>query len=235
VSTNTPARDPGRARRAAGSPGTYDQAVTDYARRERHLLADLLLEVGPDQPTLCTGWTTRDLAAHLAVRDRRADAMVGALIPPLAGHGEHLRLARAARAYADVVHEVRTPPWWSPISNRLTDELANTVEFFIHHEDVRRGQQQWSPRELDAGEQRALWKTVKLTARFGLRKLRIPVLVRAPGLGELLIGGDTPQVTLTGEAGELALFVSGRQRAARVAVEGPAEPAERLRTARLGM
>jgi uncharacterized protein (TIGR03085 family) len=235
VSTNTSRRDPGRARPAAGSPETYDQSVTDYARRERHQLADLLLEVGPDQPTLCTGWTTRDLAAHLAVRDRRADAMVGALIPPLAGHGEHLRLARAARPYAEVVHEVRTPPWWSPLSNRLTDELANTVEFFIHHEDVRRGQAQWAPRELDAGEQRALWRTVKLTARLGLRKLGMAVLVRAPGLGEVRVGGDPARVTLTGEPGELALFVSGRQRAARVDIDGPAEDAERLRTAQLGM
>jgi uncharacterized protein (TIGR03085 family) len=213
----------------------YDQRVTAYARRERHQLADLLLEVGPDEPTLCSGWTTRDLAAHLAVRDRRADAMVGALIPPLAGHGEHLRLTRAARPFPELVREVRTPPWWSPISNRLTDELANTGEFFIHHEDIRRGRPDWAPRELDDGEQRALWKMVKLTARFGLRKLGIPVLVRAPGLGEVTIGGDTPQVTLTGAPGELALFVSGRQRAARVGVDGPPEPAERLRTARLGM
>ena len=194
-----------------------------------------MLEVGPDQTTLCSGWNTRDLAAHLAVRDRRADAMVGALIPPLAGHGEHLRLSRAARPFAELVHEVRTPPWWSPVSNRLTDELANTGEFFIHHEDVRRGRPDWVPRELEDGEQRALWKMVKLTARFGLRKLGIPVLVRAPGLGEVTVGGDTPQVTLTGAPGELALFVSGRQRAARVDVDGPPEPAERLRTARLGM
>jgi hypothetical protein len=61
------------------------------------------------------------------------------------------------------------------------------------------------------------------------------VLVRAPGFGEVTVGEGTPQATLTGEPGELALFVSGRQRAARVDVDGPPEAAERLRTASLGM
>jgi uncharacterized protein (TIGR03085 family) len=208
--------------------------VTDYARRERRDLADLLLATGPDAPTLCAGWTTRDLAAHLVVRERRVDTMVAVLIPPLSGHTEHVRQAKAAQPYPEVVAEVRNPPWWSPLSNPLTDELANGMEFFIHHEDVRRGGDGWTPRSLDAGQSRALWSAVKLTARLGLRKLRVPVSVRAPGFGDLTIGGDTPQATVTGEPGELALFLSGRQRAAKVDVDGPPETAERLRTARLG-
>jgi uncharacterized protein (TIGR03085 family) len=213
----------------------YDHRVTDYARRERRELADLLLEAGPDAPTLCTGWTTRDLAAHLVIRERRMDAMVAGLVPPLAGHTEHVRQAKAAQPYPEVVREVRTPPWWSPLSNRLTDELANGVEFFIHHEDVRRAGADWTPRTLDPGQNKSLWTAVKFTARLGLRKLRIPLLVRAPGLGEVAIGGGSPQATITGEPGELALFVSGRQRAATVTIDGPPETAERLRTARLGM
>ena len=47
------------------------------APRERADLADLLQEVGPDAPTCCTGWDTAHLAAHLVVRDRRADALPG--------------------------------------------------------------------------------------------------------------------------------------------------------------
>jgi uncharacterized protein (TIGR03085 family) len=209
--------------------------VTTYARLERQSLADLLLEVGPDAPTLCAGWTARDLAGHVVVRDRRPDAMIGALVPPLAGHGEHLRLARAAQPYAELVREVRTPPWWSPLSNPLTDGLANGVEFFIHHEDVRRARPDWAPRALDAGEQQGIWKSVRFTARFGLRKLGIPLLIEAPGFGELTIGGDAPQATLSGEPGELALFVSGRQGAARVDVEAAPETARRLREANLGI
>jgi uncharacterized protein (TIGR03085 family) len=200
--------------------------VTDYARRERRELADLLLDVGPDQPTVCEGWTTRDLAAHLIVRERHMGAS-------LLGRGEQARLAKAAQPYPELVAQVRDRPRWSLLSNSLTDELANGVEFFIHHEDVRRGGTKWEPRTLDEGQNKALWRTVKFTARLGLRKTGIPVLLTAPGLGSLLLGGDPPQATVSGEPGELALFVSGRQRVARVELGGDA--AERLRTARLGM
>jgi uncharacterized protein (TIGR03085 family) len=208
--------------------------VTDYARRERRDLTDLLIETGPDAPTLCAGWTTRDLAAHLAVRDRRVDAMAGVLIPSLSGHGEQVRRAKAARPYPEVVAEVRNPPWWSPLSNPLTGELINGLEFFIHHEDVRRAAPGWTPRTLDAAHYKALWSAVRFTARLGLRGLHVPVAVRAPGLGEVTVGGDAPRATVIGDPGELALFLSGRQRAANVDVEGAPETAERLRTARLG-
>ena len=209
--------------------------MTDYARRERRELADLLLATGPDAPTLCAGWTTRDLAAHLVVRERRVDSMLAALVPPLSGHSEHVRQAKAAKPYAEVVQEVRNPPWWSPLSNPLTHELFNGVEFFIHHEDVRRAVPGWTPRALDEGHRRSIWTAVKFTARLGLRKLHVPLLIRVPGLGEVTIGDGEPQTTLSGEPGELALFVSGRQPAANVDIEGSPEIAERLRTARLGI
>ena len=209
--------------------------MSDYARRERAALADLLLEVGPDAPTLCAGWAAKDLAAHLVVRERRPDAMAAAAIPPLAGRGEQVRKAKAAEPYPQLIAEVRNPPWWSPLSNPLTDELANGMEFFIHHEDVRRAAPGWTPRVLDTGEQKALWNAVRLTSRLALRKLGFPVLLRAPGFGEVKVGGDGPGATLTGEPGELTLFVSGRQRASKVQVEGAPEMVEKLRTGRFGI
>ena len=42
-------------------------------------------ETGPDGPTLCEGWQTRDLAAHLVLRERRPDAAAGVMGGPLAG------------------------------------------------------------------------------------------------------------------------------------------------------
>jgi uncharacterized protein (TIGR03085 family) len=209
--------------------------MTDYARAERRQLADLLQEAGPDQPTVNAGWTTRDLAAHLAVRDRRPDAMIGVLIPPLAGHGEHVRLAKAAQPYSEIIQEVRTPPWWSPVSNPLVHALSNTVEFFIHHEDVRRATPGFTRRELPPGEQKALWNATRLTARLALRKAGIPVEVVAPGFGTLRVGDGEPRVTVTGEPGELALFVSGRQRVAQVEVTGDPAAAAELTTAEIGM
>src|SRR5690606_24047731 len=52
----------------AKGPSAYDRSMTEHARAERHALADLLMAVGPDAPTLCAGWTTAHLAAHLVVR-----------------------------------------------------------------------------------------------------------------------------------------------------------------------
>jgi uncharacterized protein (TIGR03085 family) len=207
--------------------------MSDYARRERLRLADLLETAGPGEPTLCAGWTTRDLAAHLVVRERRPDAMAGVLIPPLAGHGEHVRKELAAQPYGRTVDQLRTPPWWSHISNPLTDELANTVEFFVHHEDVRRARPGWQPRTLDDGHQRALWRAVKLTGRLSLRRSGLSATVRSAGFGEFTVGDD-PEVAVSGPPGELSLFLAGRQRAARVDVEGPGEATERLRNAKLG-
>lgn len=54
--------------------------MSTFAKRERLLLADLLETAGPDAPTLCEGWQTRDLAAHVVVRERRADAAGGIMI-----------------------------------------------------------------------------------------------------------------------------------------------------------
>jgi Mycothiol maleylpyruvate isomerase N-terminal domain len=187
--------------------------VTTYAKRERQQLADLLLRVGPDEPTLCAGWTTRDLAAHLVTRER-------------------LRLT--ATSFPEIVAMMRNPPWWSPLSNRLTDELVNTGEFFIHHEDVRRARPGWQPRELSPGHSAALWRGARFVGRIGLRRLRLPVRVVGDGAGEFTVG-DGPPLVVRGAAGELAMFLSGRQAHSRVSIEGPPDQVERLRTARLGL
>ena len=54
-----------------------------FAQDERRQLAELFREVGPDAPTLCDGWTTRDLAVHLVVRENRPDAAGGMFVPAL--------------------------------------------------------------------------------------------------------------------------------------------------------
>ncbi|MFI5933454.1 TIGR03085 family metal-binding protein [Actinoplanes sp. NPDC051494] len=201
--------------------------MTDFARTERHLLADSLLAAGPDAPTCCEGWTTRDLAAHVVVRERRPDTAAGSVVPALAGHAEKVRAAKTGAPYPAIVEELRNPPAWSPIP--LVDRLTNGTEFFIHHEDVRRAQPGWEPRPLDKDFELALWKGVKLTSRMTLRPFQ-PVRIEAPGHGVLQIGDGEPTATLTGAPGELVLFLSGRQRVSRVEVTGD----QSLRTAKLG-
>lgn len=209
--------------------------MSRYARAEREALVDLLLDLGPDAPTVNEGWTTRDLAAHLVVRERRPDAAGGILLPPLRSYGEAVRRRLAAGPYPELVAQIRRPPAWSPVSNPLTDELVNTMEFFIHHEDVRRARPGWQPRDLPAGMQATLWRRAALLARVALRRFPADVLVQAPGLDERAVGRGGPRLRLVGAPGELLLFLSGRQRVARVQVDGPAAPAERLRAANLGL
>src|SRR5260370_42050978 len=55
-----------------------------FARDGRCALCSLVGETGPAAPTLCKGWATLDLAAHLVLREHRMDAGAGILGGPLA-------------------------------------------------------------------------------------------------------------------------------------------------------
>ncbi|KPC78624.1 hypothetical protein ADL35_19840, partial [Streptomyces sp. NRRL WC-3753] len=104
--------------------------MSTHAKRERLLLADLLESAGPDAPTLCEGWRTRDLAAHVVLRERRPDAAGGMLVKPLAGRLERVQAEFTAKPYDELVQLIRTgPPRFSPFGLKQIDEAANTVEF----------------------------------------------------------------------------------------------------------
>src|ERR1700716_221246 len=131
------------------------------AKDERSALCDLFTELGPDQPTLCDGWRTRDLAAHLVLRERRPDAAAGIMIKALAGHTQRVQDSYAARPWPELVELVRSgPPAWWPTAIDAVDEAVNAAEFFVHHEDVRRGQPGWEPRPPDAERDAAMWAAV---------------------------------------------------------------------------
>lgn len=207
-------------------------AQDNYAASERRGLCDLLTELGPDQPTLCEGWTTRDLAAHLVARERRPLSSPGLVVPPLSGYTERVRRRLAARPYPELVALLRRPPGW--VRPAAVDRAVNTVEMFLHHEDVRRGRPGWTPRELPDGLSRQLWRLVRVPARLRLRRFPAAVEVVAPRLGRVRTGAGGERMRLSGDVGELALFLSGRQRAAQVRLEGPDDLVTRLATARLG-
>lgn len=121
--------------------------MSTHAKRERLLLADLLEAAGPEAPTLCHGWTTRDLAAHVVVRERRPDAAAGVLLSPLKSRLDRVQSEFAEKPYEELIQLIRTgPPRMSPFGLKQLDEAANTVEFYIHAEDVRRAQPDWSQR-----------------------------------------------------------------------------------------
>jgi uncharacterized protein (TIGR03085 family) len=205
--------------------------VTRFAPVERAALADLLLQTGPDAPTLCAGWTTRDLAAHLVVRASRPDAAAGVVIKPLAGHLDRVRNRAAAQDWERLVAQVRRRPVWAVFG----EESVNQVEYFVHHEDIRRAQPGWQPRTLPAEMSASLWSRLRLQGKLTLRRIPAAITVSAPGFGTFTAGRGGPDVTLTGEPQELILFLFGRQAHARVELTGPDELVERLRTARFGV
>jgi len=205
-----------------------------YAQQERRALADLLLRVGPDAPTLCAGWQARDLAAHLVLRERRPDAAPGVLLKPLAGYTDRVqRSIRDGRPWPALVGAVRTGP---PLPLRLgfIDEPLNTTEFFVHHEDVSRAQPGVEPRSLDSGLERALWSRVRLMARTARRRSPVGLVLEAPGYGQVTARPGTPQVTAVGDPGELTLLLFGRQQAARLDWRGDPAAVDRVRQASFG-
>lgn len=210
--------------------------MSTHAKRERLLLADLLDSAGPEAPTLCEGWLTRDLAAHVVVRERRADAAGGALIKPLAARLERVQGEFAAKPYEELIQLIRTgPPRVSPFALKQVDEAANTVEFYVHTEDVRRAQSDWTPRELDAVFQDALWKRLQTTARVFGRRSPVGLVLRRPDGQTLVARKGAPVATVIGDPSELLLYVSGRQQAADVEVEGDKETVARAAESSLGI
>lgn len=208
--------------------------MTTDVRRERTALCDLLNQVGPDQPTLCEGWLTRDLAAHLVLRERRPLAAPGIAVRPLSGYTARVQRRLADRPFPELIDVLRDPPGWSPARLAAVDRAINTLELFLHHEDIRRAQPNWQPRALADSFAAALWSRVRVIAKLRLRRFPAAVLIEAPGHGNQPTGRGGPQVRVTGDPGELALFCSGRQRVARVALSGPDELTGKLAAARLG-
>ncbi len=185
------------------------------SQQERRALVETFRAVGPDAPTLCGSWTTRDLAAHLVIRERRLDATPGILIPALAGYTAKVQgqLTRS-KGWNELVDLVAAgPPLYSPF--KVLDSAANVGEMFIHHEDVRRAVEGWQPRALDDSIVTALRRPLSLMSRLTLSKAPAKVVLRTPAGEQIAAVGRGQTVTVTGEPPELLLFVAGRD-AARV-------------------
>ena len=194
--------------------------VTSLAQDERARLADELEAVGPDAPTLCTGWDARDLAAHVVVRERRPDAAPGIRIPRLAGHTAAVQADVAASTpWPDLVAKVRQR---SPLLVGPMDDWFNTAELFVHAEDVRRAQPGWTPLPDDARREGVLWSVLRRSGRVLFRNATVGVVLALPQPDgrRRTVNNGTPFVTVTGRASELVLYAYGRRSVADVTVTG---------------
>jgi uncharacterized protein (TIGR03085 family) len=181
--------------------------ATPIDERERLELCDLFVELGPDAPTLCEGWTTADLAAHLVLREhfrRWPDETLAAQ----KAEGFQANVARLRRG-APLV------PWRIP----GVRTLLNGGEFVIHHEDVRRANGH-GPR-LDRPDLDDLsWRMAGFTGKRLARKVKPYGLVLDGGAERRKELGGQPRAVLSGGPVELVLYLSGRRSAARVDLSG---------------
>jgi uncharacterized protein (TIGR03085 family) len=211
----------------------YSGPVTSAARTERELLCDLALQVGPDAPTLSGDWDVRHLMAHLVVRDRQPHNGIGIVVPAFAGRHDRAVERVAEREFPTVVGAVRDAR--SPLSLPGIDSLANTVEFFVHHEDVRRARPDWRPRIHSRRLRDALWRVLPVLGRSLVVSAGVPVRLRRADTGDTMTlrRGANP-VVLTGDVGELVLFLYGRKQTHGLSFDGPDAHVTALKAASLG-
>ncbi|MBI9114941.1 TIGR03085 family metal-binding protein [Sanguibacter suaedae] len=193
---------------------------TPWNVQERAELVRALTEAGPGAPTLCEGWRTEHLAAHVLLRDRRPWSATPGGIDALAAR------SRTPEGFAALVADVaEAPPLWAP--GRWAGELVNVLELRVHTDDVLlAGPDPTSGRrELSDAHRDALWRQLRLGARL--------LYARAP-VGVVLVVPDGPRaavrkppargghgtVVVRGQVEELVLHAFGRGASARVVVEG---------------
>lgn len=193
-----------------------------FAKQERAALCDALDEVGPDAPTLCEGWTAHDLAAHVWVRENDPSAAPGMLIGALADvTAQRMEATKRRWTYPELVRQIRRGP--RPISVfalPVLDELANTGEFFVHTEDVRRPAGQ-KPRDTSQEFEDQVAKGLNSMAKALFRGAPSGiVLERTDRSQRLRAKPGASTVTIIGKPSELLLFAFGRMADADVQLVG---------------
>lgn len=101
-------------------------AETDYAAASRAALVEALTHAGPGRPTLCEGWRTEHLAAHIVLREASPLA-VGLLLPQAAKRLEERTItlgdAHADEAgYARLLERVAAGPLDGSLGDRTHDD-----------------------------------------------------------------------------------------------------------------
>lgn len=206
-------------------------SLASLARSERADLCDLMLEVGPDAPTLNEGWTVLDLAAHLVAREHDLWGGPGLVLGgPLAKLTEMARKRRRRQGLERLVATLRRG---EPAVFRLAPAGTQLNEFFIHHEDVRRPNG-LPPRTDRPDLDEALARLVRGSARLLLRNFDGGIDLVWNG-GVIFRTGPEPRVEMSGRPGEMLLYLSGRREAAQVDLGGDPDAVAALERARLGM
>ena len=205
-----------------------------YVRRERQALCDTALSVGPEAPTLLEGWDTKDLICHLLVRESSLFGALGIALSPLSGLTEKEMARLRKQPFERLVERFRKPRF-SFSALPPADAAFNTLELFVHHEDIRRAQVGWRRRNLSQEAPGVLWQALKSQGPVLVRSAGVPVVVRRTDTDEAstFMPGSDP-VEVRGPVSELAMYLHGRDEVREIRFDGPADKVARIRRAGLG-
>jgi uncharacterized protein (TIGR03085 family) len=208
--------------------------MTRLAQTERAALCDLALQVGEDQPTLCEGWDVKDLVVHLLVREGSPTAL-GIMVPAMEKLMDRTSRRVGRRDFTVLVEKLRKgPPIYSPYAIPKLDQLLNALEYFVHHEDIRRAQPDWSPRDLGDVE-KTLWAMSKTAGKGLTRNIPAGVTVENVTTGSRqTMSTGSPEVTIRGLPSEILLYLFGRKAQARVELIGDDDAVAALSDTSLG-
>jgi uncharacterized protein (TIGR03085 family) len=173
------------------------------------------------------------MAAHVYVRERRPDAALGVLpLGPVSRYTDRvMESVLEAQGYEGLLRKLREP---APILRVLhIDEAINSVEFFIHTEDVRRPNNM-PDRELPDEFERKIAGRLKQQGRLSFRRAGARVRL-VPTVGEPAEFGKGPVVEVHGKPSELMLLAFNRKADAKVEYTGDPAGIEALKKARLGL
>jgi uncharacterized protein (TIGR03085 family) len=193
----------------------------------RTRLAGALTAAGPDAPTLCEGWRTRHLAAHLVLRQADAGYGLGLVTPALADRAERAVQALAGSAddisgFASLVARVVAgPPAWSPL--RWAGDRADLLELVVHSLDVTRTGTGVVDPALEPELVEAIWQRLVHSAPGLLRSVPVGIVLVRPDGPRARVHrprADTGTVVVRGPLADLALYCFGRRDAARVYLGG---------------
>jgi uncharacterized protein (TIGR03085 family) len=204
---------------------------------ERSQLSDLFDELGPEAPTLLAPWSTRDLAAHLVLREHDHLAGPGLVLPGAWGRlAERRRKALALNDFAELVATIRSGPPPGFFRVGWVRRLPNLTEFFVHHEDVRRANGR-GPRTNTPALDEALWRNLNRAPWFLARRLHGTGLeLRWTGTARTIRARrGEPTARIVGLPGELLPYLFGRKDSAQVEINGPTAAIEAVRRAHFGM
>jgi uncharacterized protein (TIGR03085 family) len=203
--------------------------------RERLALCDLFEELGPDAPTLCEGWATADLAAHLVVRENDPVAALGIRVGGPARQLNERAMARTRdRGFHWMVDKLRGGPPWGPMRLPVIVR-ADLMEWFVHHEDARRANGRPPRHDIDDVDE-SLWAVLRTGGRFIARRVNgVGLELRSTAGDSISVRRGEPLVRMIGRPTEMMLFLTGRIDHADVELAGDPEAVAALRSSRLGV